>query len=328
MLKRVQASRLFWPTVILVLTLVLLACTSTEFVRYSNGRLHGSLIDVFNRGSQVMLLALGMALVIGTGGVDLSVGAVMAISGAMGAMLLTQHNAPLAVTVPAALGVGLLCGLWNGLLVAKFEIQPIVATLILMVAGRGVAQLLTDGEILTFSNPSFEYIGTGYLVGVPFTVVLVVAMLALVGTLCDRTQLRLFIESVGNNAVASRAAGLPVSRVRLLVYMVSGLCAGLAGLIDTANIKAADANNAGLYLELDAILAVVIGGTSLDGGRFSLIGAILGALIVQALTTTILTSHVSVHATRVVKALVVVAVCLMQSPVFRQKLARLVGGRR
>lgn len=323
-LGRIVSSRHFWPLLVFVLTLLLLRHVSTDFFSISNGKVFGSLVDVFVNGSQVMLLALGMTLVIATGGIDLSVGAVMAISGAMSAWLLTAHDASAGAAIAGGLAVAAVCGLWNGALVAWFGLQPIIATLILMTAGRGIAQLITDGTIITFHDAAFEALDKGYLLGVPNSIWLVLAMLLVIGAVVDWTNLRLSIESIGSNATASRVAGVPVSRVRLLVYVVSGLCAGLAGLINTADITAADANNAGLYLELDAILAVVIGGASLSGGRFSLTGALVGALVVQGLTTTILTSDVSVHATRVVKAVVVVLVCLLQSPAFRARLHQMI----
>jgi simple sugar transport system permease protein len=279
-----------------------------------------------------MLLALGMTLVIATGGIDLSVGAVIAIAGATAASLLVRPDgSPLsflnvhhsvAGVILITLGLALLAGLWNGVLVAWLDIQPIVATLILMVAGRGVAQLLTDGQIITFENPSFQFLGSGFLLGIPFTIFIVTVAYLLGGALTRGTALGLFIESVGNNAKASRYAGVSARRVKLMVYGLCGFCAGVAGLIVTADIKAADANNAGLYLELDAILAVAIGGTSLAGGRFSLIGSLIGALVIQTLTTTILTRGVAPELTLVVKAAVVIAVCLLQSEPFRAALAR------
>ena len=307
--------RLAWPAAALLLLLAFnLAFTAGFFeLQVKEGHLYGTLIDILNRGTPILLAALGMTLVIATGGVDLSVGAVLAIAGAVAATLLTQTAAPVAVVVAAALGAGLLAGACNGLLIARFGIQPIVATLVLMVAGRGVAQLLTAGQIITFANPTFAALGTGHLLGLPVPVVVTAAAFALGAALLRGSALALLIEAVGNNVVASRIAGVPVRLIQVMVYAGSGLGAGLAGVLVAADIKAADANNAGLYLELDAILAVVIGGTPLTGGRFTLAGTILGALIIQTLTTTILTRGVPVEYTLAVKAVVVLAVCLLQS---------------
>ncbi|MBV9273925.1 MAG: ABC transporter permease, partial [Verrucomicrobia bacterium] len=212
---------------------------------------------------------------------------------------------------------------WNGLLVAGLGIQPIVATLVLMVAGRGVAQLITEGQIINFLDPTMVYLGNGHLFGLPFTLTLVVVMVIIAHFLVRRTALGLFIESIGDNDEASRYSGINAKQVKFLVYTFSGFCAGLAGLVACSNIKSADANNIGLYLELDAILAVVVGGTSLSGGRFYLIGAVIGGLFIQTLTTTLYAKDVSSDISPVPKALVIIAVCLFQSELFRARLSKL-----
>src|SRR5438270_2183139 len=167
-------------------------------LRLQDGRLFGSLIDVLNRGAPVALLALGMVPVIATRGIDLSVGAVMAITGAIAASLADAHGMPLALA--AALGAGLVCGLWNGFLVAALGIQPIIATLILMVAGRGVAQLVTEGRIVTFTAPELVWIGNGAVLGVPTPVVIVLGMLLVAGAVVRGSALGLLIAATGGNA--------------------------------------------------------------------------------------------------------------------------------
>ena len=281
-------------------------------IRLQDGRLFGSLVDVFNRGAPVALLSLGMVLVIATRGIDLSVGAVMAIAGAIAASLVDSHSVP--VALGAALGVGLLCGLWNGFLVAVLRIQPIVATLILMVAGRGIAQLITEGRIVTFSSPSLAWFGNGSVLGIPAPVAITLGMLLLTLLLVRGTALGVLIEAVGANARASELAGIGTQAITITAYVWCGLCSAVAGVISAADILGADANNSGLWLELDAILAVVVGGTSLFGGRFSLILAVLGALIIQAMNTGILLSGYRPELNLVVKAIVVIAVLLLQSP--------------
>ncbi|MDH2344421.1 MULTISPECIES: ABC transporter permease [unclassified Bradyrhizobium] len=281
-------------------------------LRLQDGRLFGSLIDVLNRGTPVALLSLGMVLVIATRGIDLSVGAVMAISGAIAASLADSHS--LAVVLAAALGAGLICGLWNGFLVAVLGMQPIVATLILMVAGRGIAQLITEGRIVTFSSPDLVWLGNGSILGLPVPVAIALGMLILTGAVVRGSALGLLIEATGGNARASELAGVGTRAMILAVYVWCGVCAALAGVIAAADIMGADANNAGLWLELDAILAVVIGGTSLFGGRFSLILAVLGALIIQTMNTGILLSGYPPEFNLLVKAVVVLAVLLVQSP--------------
>ncbi len=283
-------------------------------LRLQDGRLFGSMIDVLNRGAPVAILALGMTLVIATRGIDLSVGAVMAIAGATAATL-TAQGYPLPTAFAAAAGVGLVCGLWNGFLVAVLEIQPFVATLILMVAGRGFAQLITEGQIITFVSEGFAAIGGGSFLMLPMPVVIALVVLLVTHLVVRYTALGLFIEAIGANVRSSAYAGIGTKAVTIAVYMWCSLCAAIAGLIVTADIRGADANNAGLWLELDAILAVVIGGTSLFGGRFSLGLSMVGALIIQAMNTGILLSGFQPEYNLIVKAIVVLAVLLAQSPV-------------
>lgn len=298
---------------LLVILLVDRAVSPQFFnLHLQDGRLFGSVIDVLNRGTPVALLSLGMVLVIATGGIDLSVGAVMAIAGATAASLADTHALPVALA--AALSVGLLCGLWNGFLVAVLRIQPIVATLILMVAGRGIAQLITEGRIVTFTSPDLAWLGTGALLGLPAPVIIAIGMLLLTAAVVRGSALGLLIEATGGNARASELSGVGTRAMILSVYVWSGICAALAGVIAAADIMGADANNAGLWLELDAILAVVIGGTSLFGGRFSLVLAVAGALIIQAMNTGILLSGYPPELNLLVKAVVVLAVLLAQSP--------------
>src|ERR1043165_1278393 len=166
-------------------------------LRLQDGRLFGSLIDVLNRGTPVALLSLGMVLVIATRGIDLSVGAVMAICGAIAASLADSHSLP--IVLAAALGAGLVCGLWNGFLVAVLGMQPSVATLILMVAGRGIAQLITEGRIVTFSSPDLAWFGTGSVLGIPTPVVLVLGTLVVTGLVVRGSSLGLLIEAAGGN---------------------------------------------------------------------------------------------------------------------------------
>ena len=328
MLKRIFTSstwtQLQWPLAALGLVLLFNFIFTPGFfhLEMKEGRLYGSVIDILNRAAPVMLLSLGMTLVIATGGVDLSVGAVMAVSGSIAALLVARAGFPVLAVVPISLSAALLVGCWNGLLVGFLKVPPIVATLILMVSGRGIAQLLTGGQIITFENKPFEFIGRGVLFGLPFTVALTAGVFALLIWIKRKTAAGLFIESTGDNETASRYAGINTRLVKLLVYAFCSGCAGLAGLIVAADIKAADANNAGLWLELDAILATVIGGTPLAGGRFHLAGSLIGALLIQTLTTTILTRGVAVEFTLVVKAVVIVTVCLLQSETFRQSISR------
>ena len=322
-LSNPQLRRYIWPLAGLLLLLLINLIISPEFfnLTFKDGRFYGSLIDVLNRAAPIALLAIGMTLVIATGGVDLSVGSVMAIAGAVSAYLIVSGVDSLTVIIAGGLAAGLVGGMINGLLVGYLNIQPIVATLILMVAGRGVAQLINEGQIVTFQHDAFSFLGTGYFLGLPFPVVLVIITFALVQLLMRRTALGLYVEAVGANASASRYLGINAKAIKLSVYCLAGLCAALAGMIAAADIKGSDANNAGLWLELDAILAVVIGGASLMGGRFSLFLSIIGALIIQTLTVTIIMSGIPPKFNLLIKASAIILVLLMQSPRFQQQLS-------
>jgi simple sugar transport system permease protein len=253
-----------------------------------------------------------MTLVIATGGIDLSVGSVVAIAGALCAALLSQGTG-IALTVVAALGAGLLAGSANGVLVARLGVQPIVATLILMVAGRGIAQLIVGGQVVFITNPAFEYFANGFLLGLPFAPLLVLAIFVATHLLVRRSALGLFIEAVGDNETAARFAGLAARRIKTVAYIFCGACAGMAGVLAASNIRAGDAYRTGENMELDAIFAVVVGGTALTGGRFTLLGTAIGALLIQTLTTSMYNFGVPPAVAPVAKALLIIAVSLLQS---------------
>lgn len=333
-LGRAAAHRLFWPACTLVLLLAVNATFNPGFwqLQWRDGHLYGSLVDILNRAAPLAVVALGMTLVIATRGIDISVGAVVAIAAATAALLIGGtlvlkggvqtyvSNTPMALAIVAALAVAALCGLWNGLLVARVGMQPIIATLILMVAGRGIAQLITNGQIITVYYAPYFYIGNGFLLGLPFAVFIAGTVWLALHMLMTRTALGLFIQAIGINPAAARLAGLPERLITVCVYVFCGFAAGVAGLIVSSNVKSADGNNAGLLLELDAILAVTLGGTLLTGGRFSLAGSVLGALIIQTLTSTIYSIGVPPEINLVVKAAVVFVVMLLQSAEFRASL--------
>ena len=321
--------RLLWPVVTLAALLILNVIVAPGFfsVRIQDGHLFGSVIDILRNGAPTLLVALGMTLVIATRGIDLSVGAVVAISGALACTIIADSPDPGSVgTVLSAVGVSLLfslvLGSWNGLLVAVLGIQPIIATLILMTAGRGIAMLITEGQIITVSSPPYKVIGAGFWFGLPVSIIIAGAMFAVAALLTRKTALGLLIESVGINPEASRLAGIRSRGIIWTVYLFSAVCAAIAGLMISSNVTAADANSAGLWIEMDAILAVVIGGTSLAGGRYSLTGTLIGAFVIQTLTTTVYTVGIAAEITLVFKALVVIAVCLLQSPVVQARMHR------
>lgn len=311
----IMLRRLAPQLVVLAVLAVLVSVFYPGFLSVSlgDGRLVGPVIDVLKRSAPVALLAVGMTLVIATRGIDLSAGAIMAICGAVAALAISQGWG----LVPAlilALGAGALAGLWNGMLVAVVGVQPFVATLILMTMGRGIAQLITEGRILTFTHEGFAAIGSGTFLYLPVPVWIWVAVALGTAALMRRTALGLLIEATGINRRASALAGINATVLLIAVYVAAGLCAAMAGLIVTADIRGADANNAGLWLELDAILAVVIGGDSLLGGRFSIAASVLGALIITTISIGIRLAGFPAEYNLVIKAGLILAILVLQSP--------------
>jgi len=274
-------------------------------------------------------VAIGMTLVIATGGVDLSVGAIMAIVSAIAALLMNpfvlgtslvgmQNNpaytySPFWLVILLPLIAAIICGLWNGALVTYGKIQPMVATLILMISGRGVAQLITNSQRIQIFYAPFVYIGNGWLL-LPFSLYIIAVLCVLSWLLTRRTSIGLFIESVGINARSSLFSGIDENKIKIFAYMFCGFCSGIAGLIGTSNIATSDATKMGLNLELDAILAVVIGGTLLGpGGRFSLLASVIGAVVMQAVTTSMYAIGVSANSLTAVKGVVVILLILLYS---------------
>lgn len=309
--------RALWPFVALTLILIVNGLISPGFfnIRIVEGRLFGNPIDILYRATPTALVALGMAIVIGTKGIDLSVGAIIAICGAMMAWRI-QAGDPHVVVLLIALGTGLLCGLWNGFLVAILNIQPIIATLILMTSGRGIGlmiNLIYGGTNPSFESPFLQGLSVGRIGLIPMRLVVAAIIFGALWLLIRKTALGLFIESVGGNSAAADLAGINSRLVKYAAYLLSGLLAASAGVIVVADTHTSDPVSQGLYVELDAILAVVIGGGSLAGGRIYLGMTVVGALVIQALTTSILTSGLPPEYNLVVKAVVVLIVLLLQS---------------
>ncbi len=330
-LRSITKKRLFLPFVCLALVLLINVIKTPTFfnITVNNGVLYGHMIDVLNRGSELVILAVGMTLVVASsGGTDISVGAVMAVAAALccnilagGEVSVNAYAAPWIVGILAGLAIAAVCGAWNGFLVAKMKIQPMVATLILYTAGRGIAQLLTNGQITYIRVDSFRLLGA-HIPGIPLPTPVFVSIFVVAITiiLCNKTAMGLFIKSVGINSASSRLVGIKAKRIIFLCYAYCGLLAGVAGMIATSRIYSADANNIGLNMELDAILAVALGGNSLAGGNFSIAGSVIGAYTIQALTTTLYAMGVSADQIPVYKAIVVVVIVTLQSPEFKRYL--------
>src|SRR3984957_3636558 len=247
---------LVWPSLTLVLLCLLDLSQNPHFLSLTllDGHLFGAPIDILNRAAPLVLVSLGMTLVIATRGIDISVGAVVAIAGAAAASILADTPSHVFEALVAALAVGVLAGMWNGLLVAFVGMQPIIATLILMVAGRGVAQLLTGGQIIPIGAPGYLVVGGGYLARMPCSVWVAAGAIAVTALLMNRTALGIFIRAIGINPVATKLVGLRSSAIVFGVYTFSVLTAAIAGILASSNVRSADGNNAGLLLELDPLL--------------------------------------------------------------------------
>ncbi|MBD3307150.1 ABC transporter permease [candidate division KSB3 bacterium] len=315
-----------WPLLALGAILLYNLIFMPEFLQVSvkNGHLAGSLIDILKRSSPRMIIAFGMTLVIATWGIDVSVGSIAAIAGSLAVLVIrggditylaTQETSTVSLflIISTALLAAALCGMFNGILVSFIGIQPIIATLILMVTGRGIASLITGGYVLNYDHPQYEFLGSGYWFGLPVPVIMAILVFALLSLLIRLTPLGLFIQSTGGNATASRYTGINAHLVKIVAYIISGVCAGIAGIIFTADVQSADSSQLGLFIELEAILVVVMGGTRLTGGRFTMVGTVIGALILQTIITTLLTQAVPVEYTLIFEALVVVIVLIFQS---------------
>lgn len=322
-----------WSVVVLLTLVAINAAVRPGFFAISIRRaaLYGPIPDIIRDAAPLMLVSLGMLLVIALRGLDLSVGAVLSVGGAVALAVIAGSPQPgsigaVALGICAGLGVGILLGAWNGMLVAAVGVQPIIATLVLMLAGRGLAMLITRGQVDTVVSPPYAWIAAGTVLGLPAPTFIAAAVVIAIAVLLRRSALGTMIESIGANPVASRMAGL---RVRLLtgtVYAVSGLLAAGSGLIASSDIMSADASNAGLGIEVDAILAVVIGGTSLRGGRFSVGGTVLGVLTVQVLTSTVTYLGTSPATSPLFEGVIIIAVCLLQAPRTSALLGRIRAG--
>jgi ribose transport system permease protein len=269
---------------------------------------------LFSQVPPVIIVSLGMALVIGTGGVDLSVGATMAIASAVLAKFVVGVQAPIGVAMTAAVLAGLLVGVFNGLVVAFARVQPIVATLGVLVAGRGIALVITGGALVELFVPFFKEVRLGKLLGVPYVMIVAALLAVVVSFLVRRTAFGYRLLAIGGNRRASVLAGLPVRRTLIVVYAISGTLAAVAGVIATARLRASDPSYIGLLMELSAITAVVVGGTSLNGGRVRILGTVTGAILIQLLETTLVSHNAPDSVARMVEALIIIAAVYIQRP--------------
>lgn len=336
-LETIFRSKLAWAVIAELLILAAAVILRPNFLKIEynqvTGMLYGNVIDILNRSAEITIIAMGMTLVIALGGTDLSVGALVAVSGAIALKFLRwdvlEYTTPgdytvmpfvLVLAVPLA--VCLLMGAFNGALIAKLKIQPIIATLVLMVAGRGIAQIITNGKQFTTGYTPFKFIGQGSLFALPLPIIISIVVIAAMALFVRKTSFGMFVESVGINRSASRVSGLRSDKIIIIVYIITGFLAGISGLIYSSRITSCDSNNAGLNYEMDAILAVVIGGTSMTGGKFSLAGTVVGSIIIRTITTLVFYFGIVSEAIMAFKALIIAVVIILQSEPVRNAMAK------
>ncbi len=339
LVKRLTRQQLFIPLAALVLLVLFNLIADPSFFAVSikenslgNPVLSGNIISVLDNASELVILSIGMTLVTASsGGQDISVGAAMAIAGSVILRLVcggqvnadTMHmNLFLALFI--AIVVSMLFGAFNGTLVAYFKIQPMVATLILYTAGRSIAAWINNNELPIMNDLSFKYAGT-FLPGIPIPtpVFITIFMIALFWLVLKFTNLGLYTQSVGINASSARLNGLNPQRVKLLTYMILGACVAVAGFIRVSRSGSINYSRIAENIEMDAILAVALGGNALSGGKFNIYGSVLGAYVIQFLTTTLYKYDVPSTALPAYKAVVVILLVVLSAPVVREKLSRL-----
>lgn len=336
-LKGLLRTPWFWGIVGIALLLTLNILKDPSYLALSvnptTGLLTGNVLDILRVSAPIVMIALGMTFVIATGGIDLSVGSVMAVGGAVAMETLSGMNDPSSVgamltAIGLAILLGVVLGAVNGLLVSVVGLQPFISTLVMMLAARGIARVITGGQNTNASNAPFQQISNGQIFGLPTSFVIAIVIVLLISFVMRRTALGLMIESIGINPRASRLAGIRPRPILLAVYVISAALAAVGGIFTVSEVMTVDVSGTGYQMELDAILAVVIGGTSLAGGKFSILGSTVGALLIATLNKTVLFLGVSAAATPAFKAVVIVVLVLLQSERVRNLFVRRMRGPR
>lgn len=296
------------PLIALMLMAVAMTILSDNFATKDN------LFNVARQISVNVCISVGMTMVILTGGIDLSVGSILAFTGAVAAGLfkngieLQGVNLFIGITlfgvIWIAMAVGGFLGWFNGFMITKFKVPPFVATLAMLTIARGLTMLYTKGFPITQLGDHFTYLGTGWFLGIPMPVWISIFVVALSVFFMNKTRTGRYIYAIGGNERAALLSGVKVNKVIVIVYMIAGALSGIAGLLVTARLDSAQPN-AGLGYELDSIAAVVIGGTSLSGGKGSIIGTVIGAGIIGVLNNGLVLLNVSPFWQQVIKGLVI-----------------------
>jgi len=334
-IKKIFASQLAIPLVALIVLVVFNLIRDPSFFsiaitknNFGNTVLSGNLVSILNGASELVILSIGMTLVTSaTKGQDISIGAAAAIAGSVFVKILRAGNintGTILIGVIFACIVAIMFCLFNGVLIAKFNIQPMIASLILYTAGRPIAYWINGGATPNVESPLLTYIG-GFIphIAIPTPIIIVILFILLINLMLKKTTLSLYIQAVGINERAAKLNGINPVIWKLAVFVILGICVTMAGSINVCRIGLINHETILLDIEMDAILAVAIGGNSLGVGKFKLSGSILGAYIIQALTITLYAMKVSSTAVKAYKAVVIVIIVVAGSPVVKAWLKQL-----
>lgn len=338
-IKRLVRNQIFIPVAALLILVVFNFVADPSFFAITLSQnsagdpvLSGNLINILDNASELVILAIGMTLVTSaSGGQDISVGAAIALSGSVVLRVLcgTESRpetlqAPIIVAFLVCCLVAMIFGAFNGALVAYFKIQPMVATLILFTAGRSIAAWINNNELPIISDASFGYFGN-FIPGIPVPTPIFIAVLCMIviALVLRFTKLGLFTQSVGINSESSRLNGINPEFIKFITYVILGLCVAIAGFIKVSRFSTINYSVVAKDIEMDAILAVALGGNALSGGKFNMAASVLGAYVIQFLTTTLFKFNVISSALPAYKAVVVIILVVLSAPIVRDKLAAL-----
>lgn len=272
----------------------------------------GNIINMIRQVSFNAILAMGMTVVIITGGIDLSVGSVLALAAVVTASFVQTSNPLLPVPLAVLIGliIGAVCGAFNGLMITKGKLAPFIVTMVTMTMARGAAQLFTKGRPVSGLLPSFDVLGAGFLFGIPIPIYILALVVVITWFMLSRTRNGRYLYAVGGNEQAAVASGIKVSRVKLTAYIFSGVMAALVGIIMTARLNSASPVLGNGY-ELDAIAAAVIGGTSMTGGKGKVVAVLVGALIIGTISNGLDILNVSAYWQQIIKGIIILVAVLI-----------------
>ncbi|TLU98801.1 ABC transporter permease [Dyadobacter luticola] len=289
-----------------LLICIVLAFSTPRFFTVSNLMIIGTQVSIN------ALLAFGVTFVIITGGIDLSLGSMVAVTGVVAAMFAHPDTYPLAVPILAGLGAGLVLGGFNGLVITKSKVPPFIVTLGTMTIGRGLALILSKGRPISNLSDSFNFIGGGNILGIPFPIIILVLAFAVCAVILNKTILGRYMYAVGGNEPAARASGIHVTKVKMWVYTICGLLSALGGILLTSRITTGQPN-AGAGFELDAIAAAIIGGTSTSGGTGTMTGTLIGALLIGVISNSLDLLNVTSYYQQVVMGVIIIGAVVLDS---------------